>query len=353
MVKIFVTGATGQVGSHIVEHLISEKELEINNAKDIVCLVRNPEKASELKKLGVTLVKGDLQDSDTIFSTMKEIDYVFHIAANCLLNQTYEQMYIPNVLGTRILLEAFIQSNAKCFVYTSSIAVYDSFLGNKRIYHINEDSPIGPLKGEPYPVTKRIAEGLVTYYAERYPEKVFIITRLGPIIGKGDKQTIPSITSVMSYKFLPKLINGGRDLFSITSPLDVIRAQIFLATKGKEVSGQVFNVARDPITYREISEAIAEYYGIKPPKFSIKYWFFKLTLPIMKFFKTLFPRVKLLQTATSPLAVNYIGKSYIYDSSKLKSLGFKYIVSPKDAIHECLKDFDPEKKIIKVKRKSN
>jgi len=349
MAKVFVTGATGQVGSKVAEYIIEEKLLGTSNPEDVICLVRNPEKANFLKKLGVTIIQGDLQDSDTINSIMANgIDYVFHVAANCLLNQSYMEMYIPNVLGTRIMLDAFVKSDAKCFIYTSSIAVYSSFLGRKKVSSIDEKYPIGTLQGDPYAVTKRIAENLVSYYSERNPEKYFVTTRLGPIVGKGEKQIIPSIVSLMSYRFLPKLINGGKDLFSITSTYDVARAQVFLASRAKSVSGEVFNVANDPTNYRQINDIISEYYQRKSPTFSIKYWVFKFILPFLKFLKKMFPKAKLIQTATSPIAVNYIGKSNVYNSDKIKMLGFEFVSTPRDAIMECLVDLDPDKKLVKI-----
>ena len=118
MAKVFVTGATGQVGMQVVEHILVDKKLGVTSPSDVICLIRNPKKAGKLRLMGVTIVKGDLEDSDTIFDVMaNDIDYVFHVAANILLNQSYDQMYAPNVLGTRIMLDAFVKSQAKSFIY--------------------------------------------------------------------------------------------------------------------------------------------------------------------------------------------------------------------------------------------
>lgn len=352
MSKVFVTGASGQVGRQVVEYLLQSKKLGITSPKDIICLVRTPEKSQYLTEFGVTVVKGDLQNSDTIFDIMDNgIEYVFHIAANCLINQTYDQVYGPNVLGTRIMLEAFIQSNAKCFVYTSSISVYSAYLGREKIYCIDENYPLGSLKGDPYAITKRISEGLVSYYGEIHPEKEFIVTRLGPIIGPGEKQIIPSLVEVLSYTFLPKYINGGKDLFSVTSAFDVARAQVFLAENGLNVNGQAFNIARDPTNFREIVKVIANYYNRKPPRLSMKYWFFKFLLPLLKVLSKIFPNFKLIKTALSPVAINFLGRSFIYKSDKLKGLGFEFIVAPEEAILSALVAMDPDKKMVKPSRK--
>jgi len=310
--------------------------------------VRTPEKSQYLTEFGVTVVKGDLQDSDTIFDIMNnDIEYVFHVAANCLINQTYDQVYGPNVLGTRIMLEAFVQSSAKSFVYTSSISVYSAYLGIDNIYFIDENYPLGNLTGDPYAITKRISEGLVSYYGEIHPEKEFIVTRLGPIIGPGEKQIIPSLVEVLTYAFLPKFINGGKDMFSVTSAYDVARAQVFLVENGSKVNGQAFNVARDPTNFREMMKVITKYYNRKTPKLSIRYWFFKSMLPLLKVLSKIFPNFKLIKTALSPVAVNFLGRSFIYKSDKLKNLGFEFIITPEEAILSCLEVMDPEKKIVK------
>ena len=357
MSKVFVTGATGQVGMHVVEHILTDKKLGVTSPTEVICLVRNPKKAEKLKQLGVTIVKGDLQDSDTITEVMtNDIDFVFHIAANIFLNQTYEQMYAPNVLGTRIMLDAFDKSRAKCFIYTSSIAVYKAFNGRKRYYNLDEKSPLGDLEGEPYQVTKRIAENLVKDYAKKNPNKTIIITRLGPIIGAGDRQTIPALVDVMGYRIAPKLINRGKNLFAITSARDVARGQVFLAEYTGDISGEIYNIAHEPISYRRIMNIIADYYNRKPPIFSITYWFFKSLLPLLRVLHKIFPKIKLIKTALSPITVKYVGKTYIYNSTKLENLGFKYLVTPEEAIYDSLIYLDPEKKMLKpswrLKRKS-
>ncbi|MBK5113498.1 MAG: NAD-dependent epimerase/dehydratase family protein [Candidatus Heimdallarchaeota archaeon] len=348
MAKVFVTGATGQVGMHVVEYILLNKKLGVTSPSDIICLVRNPKKAQALKQMNVTIVKGELQDSDTISEVMTNgIDFVFHVAANILLNQTYNQMYAPNVLGTRIMLDAFVKSQAKCIIYTSSIAVYEAFNGKKRYYNIDENSPLGDLKGEPYQVTKRIAENLVRDYAKKNPNKTIIITRLGPIIGAGDRQTIPAVVEVMKFRFLPKLINRGKHLFALTSARDVARGQVFLAEYSGDISGEIYNIAHEPISYRRMMNVIADYYQKRQPKFSITYWFFKSLLPLLRVLHKIFPTINLIKIALSPITVKYVGKTYIYNSEKLEKLGFEYKVTPEEAIIDTLVFLDPEKKMMK------
>ncbi|NHJ48260.1 MAG: NAD(P)-dependent oxidoreductase [Asgard group archaeon] len=352
MAKIFITGASGQVGGNLVNFLIKQKELEIENPKDIVCLIRNPAKVTNLKNLGVTIVKGDLEDSDTIKEIMENgITHVFHVAANVDVNATYEELYSPNVLGTRIMLDAFANSQAQCFIYTSSIAVYDDRKMKKRVFKADEETPFGPLDGKPYAVTKRIAENLVQDYVKRYPEKKFAITRLSMVIGKGDRQVVPSMVSALSIRIIPKHVNRGKNEISFTSPIDAARAQIYLANYDGNISGEAYNIARKPVNYREIMKIIADYYDRREPKFSVAFWFFRVILPLLWVLKKIFPKFQLIKTVLSPLTIHYIGRSFIFDNKKLLKLGFKYNVTLEEAVIERLKEFDPKKEMVKPSKR--
>ena len=74
--KIFVTGATGMVGSHLVEKLASE-------GHQIKALVRQSSRVDRLKELGVELCVGDMtSSSDTLRPYLEDVEWVFHIAAH-------------------------------------------------------------------------------------------------------------------------------------------------------------------------------------------------------------------------------------------------------------------------------
>ncbi|RLI70438.1 hypothetical protein DRO91_02390 [Candidatus Heimdallarchaeota archaeon] len=348
MAKIFITGATGQVGRQLVNYLLKEKKLGVESPLDIACLIRNPGKAQELIDLGIDVVEGDLLASDTISEAMNNgIQFVFHIAADINVNHSYEEMYPTNVLGTRIILDAFVNSKAQCFIYTSSIAVYDTESKKEKELQIDEDFPIGPTEGLAYAVTKRLAEAMVKSYQKDYPEKRFIITRLGPILGPGDRQFLPTIIQLLSYRFIPKLINRGKYIMSLTSPIDIARAQVFLAEQSGMLQESIFNIAQGFITFREILETVSEYYHRRPPKFSITFWFFKILRPFIVLLHKIFPRINLLKVALSPTTSHYIGRSFYFNSERLLQLGFKFSVHPKEAILTGLEYLDPQKTLLK------
>src|SRR5262245_26123497 len=72
---VFVTGATGWVGSAVVEELLG-------NGHKVTGLVRSPEKASELLAKGVVAVTGSLDDLDILRRAASSVDAVIHTAFN-------------------------------------------------------------------------------------------------------------------------------------------------------------------------------------------------------------------------------------------------------------------------------
>jgi uncharacterized protein YbjT (DUF2867 family) len=72
--KIFVTGATGKVGSRFVPYLIKQ-------GHTVRILVRNAERALLLKELGAEVVLGDLLDNENLANIISGVDAVVHLAA--------------------------------------------------------------------------------------------------------------------------------------------------------------------------------------------------------------------------------------------------------------------------------
>ena len=185
---------------------------------------------------------------------------------------------------------------------------------------------------------------MIQDYVKQYPDKKFVICRIGPISGKRDRQILPNFITLLSFDFIPKLINGGRDLFVITNPYDVARAQIFLATNPQVKSGDYFNVSGGVITFRDLYDIVCDYYGFSKPILSISMEFFILFRPLFKKIKEFFPNNQFMNQALSDSAMGYIGKTYYYSTQKIEKLGFKFLKTPEDSLHEGLKDISKVEK---------
>ena len=349
--SIFITGATGQTGSQLAKYLIESQKLGVSSPTEIICLVRNLKKADFLKKLGVTIEKGDILDFNNLQKIMKkhEIKYVFHFAANLNQYSSFQKLYKPNCNGTTNMLDAFVSSQAKWFFFASSISVYNGYLSKDKFQVFDESNPLGgidPQKDNYYAITKRIGEKSVKDYSKLFPKKNFIITRLGPICGPRDRMIIPSFVKILPYP-IPKLIDKGKDTFSLTPSRDIARAVVFL-TKFDNISGEVFNIVGTPVSYKEIFEYFSSYYNRKPPKVSLPYWLFKAFVPFLIAIRKIVKRNLMIQTIFSEAALNYLGRTITYKTEKIQDLGFKFKTSVKEAIMTGLAEMDPDKKLVKA-----
>jgi len=195
-VKVFVTGGTGFVGSHLVGALLARGD-------DVVCLVRDPAKADRLFSEGVRprLVSGDLFDHAALETGIAGADLVFHVAG-LIAAVSRDEFFRSNAEGTRRVAQAAAKGapSLKRFVYVSSQAVTGpSKLGTA----LTESAPPNPLTaygeskvaGEQAVRETRLPWTIVrppTVYGPRDTEllRVFRTVRLGvaPVFGDGKQE---------------------------------------------------------------------------------------------------------------------------------------------------------------------
>ena len=130
---VFVTGATGFVGSHVAQVLAEQ-------GADLRLLIRSSSDPRNIQGLKADRVIGDLRDPESVEKAMAGCDVVFHVAADYRLwVRDPEQMYRANVEGTRAVLEAARKNHVRRVVYTSSVATM-GFTSNG--HPADEDSPV-------------------------------------------------------------------------------------------------------------------------------------------------------------------------------------------------------------------
>ena len=114
--KAFVTGATGFVGSHLVDKLL-------NMDYDVYCLKRKTSNLRWLKDKKINFVEGDLFDNDVLEDVIKKVDYVFHVAG-VVKSKKKQGFHRGNSEATKNLVEIAYKANPKLirFVHVSSLA---------------------------------------------------------------------------------------------------------------------------------------------------------------------------------------------------------------------------------------
>src|ERR1700747_1899369 len=109
---VFVTGATGFLGSHVAR-VLSEQGAELR------LLVRATNNLKNLQGLKAETAAGDLRDAGSLEKAMAGCDTVFHVAADYRLwVRDPAEMYRSNVGGTRAILEAARKNGVRRMVYT-------------------------------------------------------------------------------------------------------------------------------------------------------------------------------------------------------------------------------------------
>lgn len=142
--KILVTGATGKVGSRLSKRLVARGD-------HVRALVRDVNRAADLREAKIELVEGDLVHPDSLVAAVQGVDSIVHCAA-FFRGATPEQAHEVNDRGTQNLAHAARAAAVKRFIFTSTGLVYGPNGG--RFSH--EDDPCAPIAA--YPVSKLAAE---------------------------------------------------------------------------------------------------------------------------------------------------------------------------------------------------
>ena len=241
--NVFVTGATGLLGSWLVQELILRKA-------HVVCLVRDWVPSSRFYHTTAiqhaTVVRGELEDYFLLLRTLNEyeIDAVFHVAAQAVVGTSWRSAlstFDANIRGTYHLLEA-CKNNSR-LVQRVIVASSDKAYGeNKNLPYVEET----PLLGKyPYDVSKACADLLTQSYYYTYQLPVSI-TRCGNLFGGGDlnfNRLIPGAIRSALRNERPIIRSNGqfiRDYFYVR---DAVEAYLLLAEKLLEpdVLGEAFN----------------------------------------------------------------------------------------------------------------
>src|SRR3989344_9516354 len=179
---VFVTGATGFLGSWLTKSLVDA-------GANVTVLVRDIVPNSQLYRSGyiskVNIVRGGLENYPTIERALGEyeIDTVFHLGAQTIVeiaNRNPLSTFESNVRGTWNILEAGRRSPR---VEKVVVASSDKAYGSHKSLPYREDAP---LEGRhPYDVSKSAADLITQSYYHSYKLPV-AITRCGNLFGGGD-----------------------------------------------------------------------------------------------------------------------------------------------------------------------
>lgn len=259
MSKVLVTGVAGFIGSHVAEQCI-KLGFNVTGVDDL--------SGGFIENIphGVKFIKGNVCDYDFVKSLWNKTnyDYVYHLAAYAAEGLSHYIRYFNyenNLLGSISLINQSIRYGVKCFVFTSSIAVY----GRNQLPMREE---LVPKPEDPYGISKYAVE-LDLAAASRSFGLKYVVFR--PHNVYGERQNIADryrnvigiyMNKVMQDKPMPVFGDGHQTrAFSYISDVAPI---IAIAPQVPGSYGNVFNIGADqPYSILDVAQYIASAFGRK------------------------------------------------------------------------------------------
>lgn len=254
--RVFLTGGTGLVGSHVAAMLRRE-------GHEITALVRRDSDVSFLRQLGVRLCVGDLTLAASLTEALRPCESLVHSAALIVAGSSWEVYQRVNVGGTESLFEAAVGAGVKRAVHISTVAVYGGAEVAGRA-PVDEEAPLDlPLaSGEFYARSKRLADAVASrFQAEREIEVV--IVRPALVYGERDRIALPRLARFLRSPVIP-LVGGGARALPIVYAGNVAGG-IVRAMRSPAAAGRTYNLATDfTISQKDFLRLLAERLGVKP-----------------------------------------------------------------------------------------
>lgn len=231
--KTLVTGGGGFLGRYIVEQLLARGD-------EVAVFARG--NYPELEEIGVTLIRGDLQDAAAVSNACAGREAVFHVAAKAGYWGAWDDYLRPNVLGTQNILNACRQQGVPKLIYTSTPSVV---AGGHHRAGGDESLPYPAHFESPYAHTKAIAEQLV----RRANGADLLTVSLRPhiVFGPRDTQIIPRLVARARQGKLIR-VGDGRNRIDATYVEDAARAHLLAAdalTPDSPLAGSAYFISQD------------------------------------------------------------------------------------------------------------
>lgn len=321
---IFLTGATGLVGSHVVE------EAQARGHR-VRALVRASSDTAWLDARGVEKVIGDLADAEALRRGVAGADWVINSAAKVGDWGPLDEFRRLNVEALRLLLDAAADAKVSRFVHISSLGVYEG----RDHFGTDETVPVAAEALDGYTRSKVEAEALALSYVKDRGLPLTVV-RPGFIYGERDRTVLPKLLNSLRSGIF-RYFGSGDQALNCIYVKNLVDA-IFLAAESPVAVGEVFNVTDGVrVSKREFVGRVASLAGLKPPRGKIPLW-------LARFLATAMERRAIRKGSTVPPLVNkarykFLGLNLDFSIEKArKVLGYEPRYSTEDGLSAALAD---------------
>jgi len=311
-VRVFVTGATGFVGSHVARELASR-------GAALRLLTRRTSSLANLEGLNAETATGDLLEPESLRTGIRGCQAVMHVAADYRLwVRDPETMYRANVEGTRALLRIAREEGVRRCVYTSSVATM-GFHTDGTI--VDEATPVSlaDMVGH-YKRSKFMAEQ-VAIEAARAGQSVLILNPTTPI-GPNDLKPTPTgriIVDFLNRKF-PAYMDTGLNLVDVA---EVARTHADGLNPALGRPGERYILGGENLTLKQILDKMSAITGLPSPTAKVPH---SVAMAFAFFDEILTGRIRGKEPRATVEAVRMGKKKMFASSAKAeRELGFRVV----------------------------
>jgi nucleoside-diphosphate-sugar epimerase len=311
-----VTGASGFVGSHLVDRLISK-------GHHVKCILRKSSSLRWLENKPVEIINCGLFDKDSLKSVLKDADYLFHVAG-VVKAKANEEYYQGNVETTKVLLDVVSEVNPDI----------------KRVVIVSSQTACGPsLDGIPcteetkeHPITrygksKLAQEQMAKSYSDRLP---ISIIRAVAVYGPRDTE-IYLVFKTYKQGFMG-LIGFNKKLVNLIHVSDLVDG-IVLAAENDNAIGQTYFIGSEEYyNWVQIGNVFSKAMGRKALIIRVPH-FLVFTVAVFAEFFALFSSKA--ATFNIEKAKDFVQKYWTCDVSKaVNQIGFRQKISLEEGIKQ-------------------
>jgi dihydroflavonol-4-reductase len=271
--RVVVTGATGFIGGVVARQLRARGD-------DVIAIVRDPARATDLGDVGIELAAGDLSEIDQIAGQLAGADALVHMAGSYRIGIRPSErpaMLDANVGTTARILDAAARAGTARIVYTSTVNV----LGNTHNQVVDETYPRNLAEGffSYYDLTKFVAHAQVA--ARIAGGAPIVIAMPGGVYGPGDHSEAGGQLTLAHAGKLRSIALGDTGL-SWTYVDDVADGIVRILDRGR--LGESYILSGPSLVLRDAVIAAAIAGGKRPPRLVLPTGLLRLFIPVSRRF---------------------------------------------------------------------